>query len=70
MKPKVETAIEALKFRGHSVQTHNREGQCWYEIDGRMLASQEEMENLAERVNRLLELDSVFGQRPKEERDN
>jgi hypothetical protein len=70
MKSKIDTAIEALKSRGHTVQTHNREGKSWYEIDGGMLASQQEMEDLADRVNWLLELNDVFGQRPKEEQEN
>jgi hypothetical protein len=70
MKLKVDAAIEALKAHGHSVRPCNREGQFWFEIDGRMLASQEEMEDLADRVYSLLDLEDLFVQRRREEQSN
>jgi hypothetical protein len=70
MKSKVNAAVETLKNQGHSVRPYNREGQFWYEIDGRMLASHQEMEDLADRVYTLLELEDLFVRRRKEEQDN
>jgi len=70
MKSKVDAAIESLKSQGHSVRPYNREGEFWYEIDGRMLASHQEMEDLADRVYSLLELEDLFVQRRKEEQNN
>jgi hypothetical protein len=70
MKSKIDTAIEALTSQGHSVQPYNREGQFWYEIDGRMLASFQEMEDLAARVYSLLELEDLFVRRRNEEQNN
>jgi hypothetical protein len=48
MKQKVDTAIEALKAQGHTVRPCSREGTFWFEINGRMLASWQEMEDLAD----------------------
>ena len=70
MKSKIDAAIEALTSQGHTVCPYNREGQFWYEIDGRMLASHREMENLADRVYSLLELEDLFVQRRNEEQNN
>ena len=70
MKSKVDAAIETLKSQGHSVRPYNREGTFWCEIDGRMLASQQEMEDLADRVYSLLELEDLFVRRQKEEQNN
>jgi hypothetical protein len=70
MKSKVDAAIEALKSQRHTVRPYNREGQFWYEIDGRMLASHQEMEDLADRVYSLLELEDLFVRRQKEEENN
>jgi hypothetical protein len=66
MRLKIDAAIEALKSQGHSVQAYNREGQFWYEIDGRMLASHQEMQDLADRVYSLLELEDLFVRRKEE----
>jgi hypothetical protein len=70
MKSKVDLAVETLRGQGHTVRSYSHEGQMWYEVDGILHTSKEEMENLADRVNWLLELDDVFGQRPKEEQEN
>jgi hypothetical protein len=49
-KAKIEAAIKMLRETGHSVQTQMRgeKNTVWFEIDRRMLASWEEMENLAD----------------------
>lgn len=70
MKSKIEDAIAALKSQGHSVEPYERDGMIWYEIDGWMLASQQEMEDLADRVCSLLELEDLFKHRQTEEREN
>jgi hypothetical protein len=70
MKSKIDAAIETLKSQGHSVRPYNRDGQFWYEIDGRMLVSHQEMEDLANRVNLLFELQDLFVRRGKEEQSN
>lgn len=66
MNSKIDAAIEALRRQGHSVRPYNREGQFWYEIDGRMLASHQEMEDLADRVYSLVELEDLFVRRKNE----
>jgi len=70
MKSKIDAAIEALKTQGHTVRPYNREGKFWFEIDGRMLASHQELEDLADRVYSLLELEDVFVRRRNEEQNN
>jgi hypothetical protein len=70
MKSKVDAAIEALKSQGYTVRAYDREGQFWYEIDGRMLASHQEMEKLAGRIYSLLEPEDLIARRQKEEQNN
>jgi hypothetical protein len=70
MKSKIDAAIAALRSQGHTVRPYNRGGKFWYEIDGRMLASHQEMEDLADRVYSLLELEDLFVRRRKEEQNN
>jgi hypothetical protein len=67
MKSKIESAIEVLKQQGHNVRPYNREGIFWFEIDGRMLASAQEMGELADRVYSLTELEDLFTKRRVEE---
>ena len=67
MKSKIEEAIEVLKQQGHTVRPYNREGTFWYEIDGKMLASAQEMGELADRVYSLTELEDLFNKRRTEE---
>ena len=70
MKSKVDAAIETLRCQGHSVRPYDSDGQCWYEIDGRMLASNQEMEDLADRVYSLMELEDLFIRRQNEQLGN
>jgi hypothetical protein len=70
MKSKIDAAIEALKTQGHTVRPYNREGKFWFEIDGRMLASHQELEDLADRVYSLLGLEDLFVRRRNEEQNN
>jgi hypothetical protein len=60
MTRKVAAAIKIFRSRGHTVVSLNRDGTFWYEIDGRMLASSEQMEELGNRVVSLIELEEVL----------
>ncbi len=68
-KAKVDAAIKTLREQGHTVQAQPRgeKGTMWFEIDGRMLTSWEEMENLADGVYSLLELEDLYKRRQAEE---
>jgi len=65
MKEKVEAAIRMLRGQRHVVQTQVRgeKGTLWFEIDGRMLVSWEEMQDLAGGVYSLSELEDLFKRR-------
>jgi len=67
MQSNIDKAIEVLKRQGHTVRPYNREGVFWFEIDGRMLASAQEMGELADRVYSLTELEELFTKRRAEE---
>jgi hypothetical protein len=58
-----------LKAQGHTVQpqVHGDKGTFWSEVDGRMLVSWEEMQNLADSVYSLDELEELFKRRQAEE---
>jgi hypothetical protein len=70
MNQKVDAAIQALKAKGHTVRPYSREGTFWFEIDGKMLASRKELEDLADRVYSLTELEDLFVRRQREEQNN
>ena len=56
-----------MRAQGHTVSAQNRDGKFWFEIDNRMLASREEMENLADGVYSLSELEKLCIRRRAEE---
>ena len=62
-KEKIEVAIRTLRSEGHIVEIQPDGGKTWFEIDHRMRASAEEMENLADGVYSLPELEQIFLQR-------
>jgi hypothetical protein len=70
MKSKVSTAVEMLRATGHRVEAQIRgaSGTMWYQIDGYMLASHEEMENLADGVYTLTELQELYEKRRADEK--
>ena len=70
MKQKVDLAMDALRSQGHTVRPYHREDGIWFEIDGRMLASRKEMEELGDRVYSLAELEDLFTRRRNEEFSN
>jgi hypothetical protein len=68
-KVKHDTAIKMLREQGHTVEPQIRgaQGTLWFEIDRRMLASCEELENLADGVYDLNELEELYVLRRSEE---
>ena len=48
MSVKVVAAIHSMNKRGHKAHIFKHEGRTWVEIDQRMLASFEEMEELVD----------------------
>ena len=48
MSVKVVAAIHSMNKRGHKAHLFKHEGRTWVEIDQRMLASFEEMEELVD----------------------
>jgi hypothetical protein len=68
-KEKVEAGIKMLKEQGHTVQGQIRgdKGTMWFEVDSRMLVSWEEMQQLADGVYTLDELEELYRRRQAEE---
>ncbi len=66
MRQKIEAAIKILQGQGHTVRPQSREGTLWFEINGKMLASWKEMEELADGVYSLSELEELFVRRRSE----
>jgi hypothetical protein len=62
-KEKIELAIRTLRSEGHVVEIQPDRSKTWFEIDHRMRASAEEMQNLADGVYSLPELEQIFLQR-------
>jgi hypothetical protein len=60
---KVSEAIAALRAQGHRVEVVNRSGKLWCELDRRMLATMQEMEELADGVFSLAELEELYVRR-------
>lgn len=65
-KEKIDAAIRMLKAQGHTVKTQVRDDKFWFEVDRRMLVSWEEMQNLADGVYSLAELEELFRRRRAE----
>jgi hypothetical protein len=63
MNRKVSAAIRAFRSRGHTVKLLTRHGVCWYEIDGKIIASTQEMEELGNRIHSRLELEDALTQK-------
>lgn len=60
---KTDALIKKLNEEGHSVQMVQQYGKWWYEIDRKMRATEEEMEELADGVYSLSELEELFKKR-------
>lgn len=68
-KQRVDAAVRKLKEGGHTVQMQIRgeRGTQWFEVDGRMLVSWEEMQGLGLGSYSLVELEEEFKQRARQQ---
>ena len=55
--------IKILQGQGHAVRPYIRYGTLWFEIDGNMLATRQEMLELGDSVYSLRELAELFARR-------
>jgi hypothetical protein len=60
MEEDVNAAVRMLHNQGHSVRPYIRYGALWFEIDGSMLATRQELLEMADGVYSLLELQELF----------
>lgn len=67
MEEDLNVAIKMLSGQGHTVRPYLRHGTLWFEIDGNMLATRQEMLELADGVYSLQELAELFARRRAEE---
>jgi hypothetical protein len=67
MEADLRAAIKMLQGEGHTVRPYIRYGTLWFEIDGGMLATRQEMGELADGVYSLKELAELFARRRAEE---
>jgi predicted ATPase len=66
-KEKIDIAILNLRDQGHTVEPRiHTDGKMWFEIDRRMLASWQEMQDLADGLS-LTELEALYIKRHKKE---
>jgi hypothetical protein len=63
MEEDLNTAIKILQGQGHTVRPYIRYGTLWFEIDGNMLATRQEMLELGDGVYSLEELAELFARR-------
>jgi hypothetical protein len=67
MEAHLRAAVKMLRGQGHTVRPYIRYGILWFEIDGNMLANQQEMGELADGVYSFQELAELFARRRAEE---
>lgn len=67
MEANLHAAIKVLQGQGHTVRPYIRYGTLWFEIDANMLATRQEMLELADGVYSLQELAELFARRHAEE---
>ena len=67
MKEKVVAAVKMLREQGHSVRAQVRDGKQWFYVDERMLVSWAEMNDMAEGVFSLVELEDLYKRRRADE---
>jgi hypothetical protein len=68
MEDDVNSAVMLLHRQGHTVRPHVRYGVLWFEIDRDMLATRQELLELADGVYSIAELRELFVLRRTEER--
>ena len=64
----MNAAVKMLQIQGHAVRPHIRNGVLWFEIDGNVLATRQELLELADGVYSFTELLELFLLRRTEER--
>jgi hypothetical protein len=67
VEEELNAAMKMLSGQDHRVRPHIRYGTLWFEIDGDMKATRQEMLELAEGVYSLNELRELFERRSAEE---
>jgi hypothetical protein len=67
MKEKVLAGVKMLRQQGHSVCAQVRDGKQWFHVDERMLVSWAEMNDMAEGVFSLVELEDLYKRRRADE---
>ena len=67
MEADLNAATKMLQGQGHTVRPYIRYGALWFELDGNMLATRQEMLELADGVYSLQELAEIFARRHAEE---
>lgn len=68
MEADLHAAVKMLQGQGHTVRPYIRYGTLWFEINGNMLATRQEMLELADGVYSLQELAELFARRPLKKR--
>lgn len=66
MEDDVNSAVRMLHRQGHAVRPYIRYGVLWFEIDGNMLATRQELLELADGVYSLAELQELVLRRTEE----
>ena len=66
----MNAAIKMLSGQGHTVRPYLRYGVLWFEIDASMLATRQEMLELADGVYSFSELCELFARRSAEEQSS
>lgn len=64
---KLSKAVQMLREQGHSVEGRIQFDKVWWEVDRRMLVKPREMEELADGVYSLEELEQLFETRRRNE---
>jgi len=67
MEADLRAAIKMLQGQRHTVRPYIRYGTLWFEMDGNMLATRQEMLELADGVYSLQEFAELFARRHAEE---
>jgi hypothetical protein len=68
MEDDVNSAVRMLHTQGHAVRPFVRYGILWFEIDGNVLATRQELLELADGVYSFTELLELLARRRTEER--
>ena len=67
MEEDLNAAVKMLHTQGHAVRPYVRYGVLWFEIDGNVLATRQELLELADGVYSFAELLELLAQRRTEE---